>query len=282
VISALQHSKSSVDRIEDVITASVFDTLLLLPGKRVWQILRASCYGNEKLPEEVGELQFDDRAFWPRWDSEGTDNTNFVAPDVFIPFEELDLVIEAKRDGNSQERGQWERELKAYGHCDAAKNNVFLLAIDGLAGNTKPETVTVPLAGRKKAVTIVKTDWARLLEVLQREQSRQKHEDVNDTEYHILSMAIDWLTHFGYGMTWLNELVKADKENHEPIASLLAIADFESDVKCLQNFCVIPDIANTDDEDSSVWFCNMLDTDLSISNYGKDVQLLKTFGGQDE
>jgi hypothetical protein len=287
VISAVQNGKYSVERIEverieDVITASVFDTLLLLPGERVWQILCEACYDKENWlkhlkNKEAGELEYDKCEFWPQWDSTGTTNKRYVEPDVFIPFEKLDLLIEAKRDGK-QTREQWKRELRSYGNEYNTEKDVLMLAVEGVSDNKDSEDLK--LQGRETPIKVGKTDWERLLEVLQREQSRKKHK--NDTKCRILQMAINWLTHFGYGMTWLDELVKVDKENTESIAALLAIQNFDADLDCLQNFCIMPDITSTDDEDSAVWLCDMLDTGLSISNYGKDLTLLKTFGGQDE
>jgi len=234
MISAVRNGKYSVERIEDVLTASFFNALLLLPDDLIWKILRDACYGKELLPEKAGALQFDRFSFWPPRNPAGIGNTNFVKPDAFIPFDNLDLVVEAKLSGNNQNKRQWKNEIIAYHneHGDDEKK-VFLLAIDGLADNTKSEAV--PLAGRNRDVTIVKSDWARLLDVLQREQSRQKHAGGNDTVYCILNMAIGWLTNFGYGMTWLDGLVS-------------------------ESFVL----------------------GLSISNYGKDLKLLKTFGGQDE
>jgi LPXTG-motif cell wall-anchored protein len=46
------------------------------------------------LPFNSGRLlSFD---FWPHWDKTGTDNTNYVEPDLFIKFDEFDVIIEAK------------------------------------------------------------------------------------------------------------------------------------------------------------------------------------------
>lgn len=79
---------------EDPKTSAVFENLMLLPDNVFWHLMRQSCFSNTDMPITSGRLLSYD--FWPHWDRTGTDNTNYVEPDLFIRFEEFDVIIEAK------------------------------------------------------------------------------------------------------------------------------------------------------------------------------------------
>src|SRR5438552_1575411 len=97
---------------EDSLMAAVFSHLLHLPFTIFWHILRDACYGTG-LPAVVGEPKI--IALWPKWDPQGTRNSSYVEPDLFLRFEDFDLIIEAKRwDQGMQSRNQWEDQLTAY------------------------------------------------------------------------------------------------------------------------------------------------------------------------
>ena len=54
-------------------------------------------------------------SFWDKWDATNTTNTNYVEPDVFMRFENIDIILEAKRyDNNQQNPDQMKNELIAY------------------------------------------------------------------------------------------------------------------------------------------------------------------------
>src|SRR5712671_1413367 len=94
---------------EDSLTAAVFSHLLHLPSEVFWQILRNACH-TTALPQYAGEPRSVE--FWPKWNADGTHNSSYVEPDVFIRFASFDLIIEAKReDEYQQHRGQWENEV---------------------------------------------------------------------------------------------------------------------------------------------------------------------------
>src|ERR1700730_8982202 len=100
---------------EDFLTAAVFCRLTYLPPDVLWSIIRsaATIALPHGLPERVGGLL--GREFWPRWGlTESEENKQIKEPDVFLPFERLNLVVEAKLgDGNQQKPDQWAEEIAA-------------------------------------------------------------------------------------------------------------------------------------------------------------------------
>lgn len=117
---------------EDSRTESVFGHLLHLPTEVFWQILRKACYTNA-LPLYPGELRTEP-VFRPSWSADGTINTDRVIPDLFLRFNNLDLIIEAKREDNrAQNRDQWENEVTAYVNEYGAQSiPVRLIALGGI------------------------------------------------------------------------------------------------------------------------------------------------------
>ena len=93
---------------EDPKTSSVFENLMLLPDNVFWHILKSSCFYNERMLVNSGKLL--SYEFWSHWDNTGTDNNTYVEPDLFIRFEEFDVIIEAKYgDYGGQYLKQWIR-----------------------------------------------------------------------------------------------------------------------------------------------------------------------------
>ena len=147
---------------EDTITSTIIGTLLHLPDQLFWEILREACFNNQNLPQNIGNLT--EYEFWPKWISHGTTNTNYVEPDVFLRFQELDLIIEAKRfDDGGQYQGEWERELIAYeNEYGVTDKPVLLVAIGGNGNNIRKEQLEIN--GQKR--TIIKCAWANLHKIL--------------------------------------------------------------------------------------------------------------------
>ena len=163
MIYSLRHKNDHDITHEDPITSTIIGTLLHLPDQLLWEILREACYANSVLPEDPGELE--SYEFWPKWDPEGTDNTNYVEPDVFLKFSGTNLIIEAKRaDGGGQYWDQWERELIAYeSQNEPTDTPVFLLSIGGNGSNTANERTKIN--GQERI--IVKCSWVNLYEILE-------------------------------------------------------------------------------------------------------------------
>lgn len=142
---------------EDSLTSSVFGSLLHLPAATLWSIVRRAAYNeNAILPNVVGELL--SYNFWPRWHFGERD----VEPDVFLEFELLDLVVEAKRyDERQQDVEQWKREASAYQQEFGYKSRpMIILAVGGLY-DTLPHHI-------EEGPTVVKTRWTRILSVVNR------------------------------------------------------------------------------------------------------------------
>jgi len=112
---------------EDSLTAAVFSHLLHLPSEMFWRILREACY-TRNLPNDPGEpKQLNVR---PKWNYEGT----WVKPDLFMRFDDFDLIIEAKiKDHMTQSRSQWEQELVAYtNEYGKERRPVRIIALGGI------------------------------------------------------------------------------------------------------------------------------------------------------
>lgn len=148
---------------EDPKTSVVFENLMLLPDNVFWDILKTAAANKNILPENAGKL-YNNFWFWPKWDPNSkydTGNSNYVEPDVFFRFENIDVIVEAKYSDNiGQYRGEWEREFKAYLNMyeDDGKE-VVLLAV---GGNPTYETEREMKVGEHKCM-IVKYSWANLI-----------------------------------------------------------------------------------------------------------------------
>jgi hypothetical protein len=136
---------------------------MLLPDNVFWDILKTAASNDGILPDDAGLLT-DNFLFWPKWNPNSkydTGNSNFVEPDVFYRFDNLDVIVEAKySDYSGQYRDEWEREFKAYlNEYGDDKKKVVLLAVGGnrtfeREPELKVDTFRCP---------IVKYSWANLL-----------------------------------------------------------------------------------------------------------------------
>lgn len=116
---------------EDSLTATLFDTLKHLPSNLLWGIIKKSLIKGT-LPAESGELL--SISFWDKWDAINTSNINFVEPDVFLRFEKLDLIVEAKRyDSFQQKDYQIINEIIAYFNMyKEDEKDMYFLQLGGL------------------------------------------------------------------------------------------------------------------------------------------------------
>lgn len=113
---------------EDFLTAAVFSRLLYLPAHALARILPAC---DDRLGSVVAST------FWPRWTATSTEaGRTAVEPDVYIEFEGLDLIVEAKLNDipGCHRALQWAWEWAAWHESDYfdAKKPALLLAIGGL------------------------------------------------------------------------------------------------------------------------------------------------------
>ena len=145
------------DTYEDPKTSAVFENLLLLPDNVFWYLLRQSCFSNDSMPINCGRLlSFN---FWPHWDRTGTDNANYVEPDLFIRFDLFDVIIEAKYgDVGGQNPRQWQQEISAY-HNEYGDDKPYLFIAVGGNQTIVAETILV----RGCEVHIYKCNWLSIL-----------------------------------------------------------------------------------------------------------------------
>ncbi len=152
------HSKYyKKDTNEDPKTSAIFENLMLLPDNVFWHLFRRSCFDSNKLPIHSGKLL--SYNFWPHWDKTGTNNTNFIEPDLFLQFEEFNVIIEAKYgDLFGQDEIQWKQEVIAYSNEYGFDKHFLFIAI---GGNMSVHTENIKIKG--KDVLIYKCNWLSLL-----------------------------------------------------------------------------------------------------------------------
>jgi len=200
---------------EDSLTSFIFERLFYLPTNMFWEIICNSCYG-ETLPTETGRIL--SKEFWPHWNSDSTDNANFVEPDVFIRFHEFDLIIEAKRwDDKQQSQEQWNNEVIAY-HNEYGNENrkLYLIALGGLH-NTD--------VGEAEGTNVVMCRWSRILQKIMttlKNLSKSSDEiENNDSVIAILEdLIIAFQIHGFFTGEWLETIPKSKYSIKKPINTL--------------------------------------------------------------
>jgi DNA-directed RNA polymerase specialized sigma54-like protein len=215
MISALQNGKISTQIIEDSLTSSVFDHLLLFPDDLFYRILKNSCYKNS-LPETIGNIE--SYEYWPHWDATNTTRTSYIEPDLFLRFDGFDLIVEAKRwDYNQQYLTQWKNEFIGYkNEYNEAEKNVFLLAIGGI-NNEEEESINVENYG---SINIIKCRWNRILEVLN--ELDQCYYINNNNFRRIALIIISALELHGYiKINWLDDLIDKYRIDYDNSLSAL-------------------------------------------------------------
>lgn len=154
--------------------STIFENLILLPDNIFWQILRMSCSYNKILPRTAGKLL--DYNFWPHWNSNNTKNKRYVEPDMFIRFEEFDIIVEAKySDEEGQNNEEWERELKAYYNEYNENKRVYLIALGGSV-NMKNEVFEI----YNIKCSVIKCNWLSILSVVTQYKEELVHKKFND------------------------------------------------------------------------------------------------------
>ncbi|HIX56783.1 MAG TPA: hypothetical protein H9850_04855 [Candidatus Anaerobiospirillum pullistercoris] len=215
---------------EDSLTSSVFERLLLLSDENLWWVLRNACdkQAAATLPDNVGKLEKFE--FWPSWDPDPQLDRNYlrVEPDVFLRFEDLDIIVEAKRSdfeqlqNNEEHPEQWENELGAWCQEFQSDRQVVLLAI---GGNTTVGTCEVELKHLKQHFRVEKLNWGMLRDAVSELSNRFS----NDTHLaHVLDQLDNVFEFFGVrsqNMSWLCYLSSTavkNKVNSSQLSSALA------------------------------------------------------------
>lgn len=138
--------KKAYSSYEDFLTASVVSRITYLPGDILWRIVKCSSLDNN-LRKYSGGLEFVE--FWPNWPMPDRMKKNGIyrQPDVFLKFEELDVIVEAKRnDSLSQTNVQWSEQLLCYLAKRNSENDkklpVVLWILGGMGVLTDERTLT--------------------------------------------------------------------------------------------------------------------------------------------
>jgi hypothetical protein len=265
MISAMQQNKCSV-RKEDVITSSIFDNLFLLPDDVIWNIIRNSCYEGNKLPEDAGKMLRDETAFWPSWNSEGTGNNDRVEPDLFIRFEGIDVIIEAKREWNGQKNNQWENECISYDNEYVADGkDIILIALDGIS-DAKMEVLKIETRNGKE-FRIFKTRWQKLYESvgLERQNVSKSDDLLRSIQIRIFDILIRYFDCFGiYKIVWPNEVLS---QNFKPV-------NYKLNMTILKQIC-----ENFKEESSDIINCfsgiaKLVNSNNHVANFTGNMKIL--------
>ena len=224
---------------EDSLTSSVFERLALLSDENLWWVLRNACdkqaLAAKPLPDNVGKLEKFE--FWPSWkpDSQLERNSSRVEPDVFLRFEQYDIIVEAKRHDFTQSQNieQWQNELGAWCQEFQTDRPVVLLAI---GGNTTVGTCEVELEHLSQQFRVERLHWEMLRDAVFELSSRFS----NDTQLAHLFDQLDIVFEFfgvsSLKMRWLCYLRSMSVENVNPSQLSSALADVRRAYRVLVPF----------------------------------------------
>ena len=217
--------RSFYRQTEDFLTAAVFSRLAYLPSHTLWSILRhaaVTVLPFDTFPQDVGRLVT--REFWPRWELDASQqHATWKEPDVFLCFERLHLLVEAKLgDFSRQYPEQWAAELAAFQRQEESGHDipVWLLAIGGMGEVPMPSAIAIMQqeAGRlldhvfhspNIQVRLMACSWRSLLVALIEER---RHTDVQGGGLSfIMADLMEILEFHGVRNThWLQDLLQPD------------------------------------------------------------------------
>lgn len=197
---------------EDTLTSTVFGYLAHLPTELFWRVVSAACYSPEldSIKEPILSMKF-----WPKWPPFGTNNANYVEPDVFIRTESWDIIIEAKRYDNCQQvREQWTSELQGYRNLHGHEaRKVLMVAVGGL-WSTSSEVIGQHYG---TDVVVVKCRWQRIADQLQALIREKRSSEV----LAIANDILEGLRFHGFApVTWFEELYGFQEVQSKAIEAL--------------------------------------------------------------
>jgi len=209
MVSLFKHQKNRNTLIicEDSLTSSVFDLMKYLPDHLIHKVLRNSLFHN-KLPSDLGNLE--QISFWDKWNASNTSNSSYVEPDVFMRFEKVDIILEAKRyDFNQQYKDQMVNELVSYcNEYHSDNKDLLFIEVGGLNSLEDEEDYVLQHFDNKK-VKICKTTWSKLLDTFVYLRNEMAYK-VYTNELHIIRLLDDIISAFElhqfYKLKWLSEM----------------------------------------------------------------------------
>lgn len=131
MIPAIKNNKTVIEKKEDTLTSSFFGLLFYMPKEIISHFFIQVTKIND-IGDYIGY------EFWPHWNSENTTNKNFVEPDLFVKFDKIDIIIEAKSKGAKHKKEQWENEIKSY--LNEYKDNKKDYILVGIGGKSEIKT----------------------------------------------------------------------------------------------------------------------------------------------
>lgn len=144
---------------EDSLTSSVFERLFYLPNDMLWTTINNASYGNISL--EYGKIQ--KVSFW---ESLYLPSGERREPDILVFTDKFNLLIEAKRyDNNQQKKTQWDEQIRAYlnSYEEYKEKPLFLLAVGGIS-----DEYSEKMEYDGKTVMVIKCRWRKLLYEIKR------------------------------------------------------------------------------------------------------------------
>lgn len=221
MINYFSKNKGHLKICEDSLTSSVFDLLKYLPTEIFWTILKKSLY-YDKLPSSSGDLTA--IKFWEKWNPEGTSNSNYVEPDIFLEFNDFDIIIEAKRyNENQQNIYQRKSQIQSYSNeFGSANKKLYYVELGGLH-SIDDETNERDIIN----VVICKTDWSKILNQIIAE--KKSIEDINLSQLNSYKRIYNDLIrcfemHGFYRKSWLQELEITHRVNLNNINTIFDYA----------------------------------------------------------
>lgn len=195
-----------LNNVEDSLTAVVFDNLKHLPTEIFYKIIKR-CLFTDKLPVHAGELKSIE--FWANWNAESTSNSVKVEPDIFIRFDNLDLIVEAKRkDEKQQYWQQMNNQLTSYcNEYNEDGKDLYYLQLGGLHSLEDSGNHNIKSHGRE--AVILKGNWSKLLDGCIAETKKLRNADVSLVQPYIriLDDIISGMElHQFYRKKWLDSL----------------------------------------------------------------------------
>ncbi|HOF16590.1 MAG TPA: hypothetical protein PLF32_06445 [Bacteroidales bacterium] len=204
MISYFYQNKGNFRVCEDSLTSTVFDLLKYLPIEIFWNILKKSLY-HQKLPLNSGEIL--DFSYWTKWNANETDNSRYIEPDLFIRFEEFDLIIEAKRyNENQQNESQITKEIQSYINEFGNENkDLYFIQLGGLFDLNEVQDRFI----NEQKVVLCKSDWTKLLDQIVYEKDKLNQIDYTHTNSYIRileDLIKGFEMHSFYKKIWLNSI----------------------------------------------------------------------------
>lgn len=154
---------------EDFLTAGVFGRLQYLSSEILEKIIVDISKSKKDIFKNFGKLQ--KIYFWQKFETNEKDRS-FIEPDVLFEFENIDLIIEAKRYDNFKQQylSQLKSEIIAHKKYLKNQNNsnkkIILLAIGGL-DNLEDNLNEFSILNAKDVVIAI-SSWKNLLDKLEK------------------------------------------------------------------------------------------------------------------